>query len=208
MAESPRGLVALAEQSYKNNYRKIMMALWLSMLLSVVLAGFAFYLKSNPAKPQYFATSVNGRTTPLFTLDQPNQSDSAIRQWANQAAIAVYSYNFLNYREELLAASEFFTPSGWRDFVQALDSSNNLKELTQKRLIVSSVSIKQPVILQKGILNGSYSWRVQLVLLVNYQSLSEFSQGTYVVTMLITRVSTANTPLGIGISQFVVGLAN
>lgn len=208
MAESPIALVALRNQFYKDSYRKIMMAVLLSILLNVVLVAFVVYLKSNPPKPKYFATSINGRITPLFPMDQPNQSDSAVRQWANQAAIAAYSYNFLNYREELQAASDFFTPLGWRDFIRALEDSNNLNAVREKRLIVSAVSTKAPVILQQGILNGVYSWRVQLNLLVNYQSPSEFSQETYVVTLLITRVSTLNTPRGIGISQFVVGLAN
>lgn len=45
-------------------------------------------------------------------------------------------------------------------------------------------------------------------ILVTYQSASEFTQQNNVVTMLITRVSTLNSPRGIGISQFVVGPAS
>ncbi len=71
-------------------------------------------------------------------------------------------------------------------------------------MIVSAVATKAPVILQKGILNGRFAWRVQMPLLVTYQSANEFSQANNVVTMLISRVSTLNSPRGIGISQFVV----
>ena len=46
------------------------------------------------------------------------------------------------------------------------------------------------IILQKGVLNGNFSWRVQMPILVTYQSASEFTQQNNVVTMLITRVST------------------
>ncbi|MCK1862760.1 DotI/IcmL/TraM family protein, partial [Legionella pneumophila] len=45
-------------------------------------------------------------------------------------------------------------------------------------------------------LNGRYSWRVQMPILVTYQSASEFTQQNNVVTMLITRVSTLNSPRG------------
>ena len=52
---------------------------------------------------------------------------------------------------------------------------------------------------------GWFIWT--LPLLVTYQSASEFSQQNSVVTMLVTRVSTLNSPRGIGIAQFVVGPA-
>ena len=44
---------------------------------------------------------------------KPNQSDSAALQWANQAAIASFTYNFVNYRDELQVLSGFFTADGW-----------------------------------------------------------------------------------------------
>ena len=74
-------------------------------------------------------------------------------------------------------------------------------------MIVSAVATKAPVILQKGILNGRFAWRVQMPLLVTFQSAVEFSQQQLVVTLLISRVSTLNSPRGIGISQFVAGPA-
>ena len=76
-----------------------------------------------------------------------------------------------------------------------------------KKLIVSAVATKAPVILQKGLLNGVYAWRVQMPLLVTYQSANEFSQQNNVVTILISRVPTLNSPRGIGIAQFIVGPA-
>lgn len=55
---------------------------------------------------------------------------------------------------------------------------------------------------------GVYTWLVQMPLLVTYQSASEFSQQNNIVTMRITRVSTLNSPRGIGIDQFVVAPAS
>jgi intracellular multiplication protein IcmL len=213
MAQEPvteEGVVAvtLRRQFYKDSQRRVMMALLLSMLLNFILGGIFIYIVMNPPEPKYFATTVNGRITPLFPLDQPNQSDSAVLQWANQAAIAAFSYNFVNYRKELQAASGFFTPQGWSEFLRALETSNNLDAVRVKKLVVSAVATRAPIILQKGILNGRYSWRVQMPILVTYQSASEFSQQTNVVTMLITRVSTLNSPRGIGIAQFIVGPAS
>ncbi|MCE0724786.1 MULTISPECIES: type IVB secretion system apparatus protein IcmL/DotI [Legionella] len=207
MAEDALTVVALRNKFYKDSQRKVILALLIALIVNIILAALLVYMITHPPAPKYFATSINGRITPLFPLNEPNQSDSAVLQWANQAAIAAFTYNFVNYRDELQASSGFFTPEGWDQFLNALQQSNNLDAVKAKKLIVSAVATRAPIILQKGVLNGSFSWRVQMPILVTYQSASEFSQQNNVVTMLITRVSTLNSPRGIGISQFVVGPA-
>lgn len=208
MAEDALTAVVLRNNFYRDGQRKMILVLLVSMLANVILASMLIYLVTHPPAPKYFATSINGRIVPLFPLNEPNQSDSAVLQWANQAAIAAFTYNFVNYRTELQASSGFFTADGWDQFLTALQQSNNLDAVKAKKLIVSAVATRAPIILQKGILNGSYAWRVQMPILVTYQSASEFSQQNNVVTMLITRVPTLDSPRGIGISQFVVGPAS
>lgn len=208
MAEDALTVVTLRNKFYKDSQRKVMLALLVALLVNLVMATMLVYILTHPPAPKYFATSINGRITPLFPLNEPNQSDSAVLQWANQAAIAAFTYNFVNYRDELQASSGFFTAEGWDQFLNALQQSNNLDAVKAKKLIVSAVATRAPIILQKGVLNGSYSWRVQMPILVTYQSASEFTQQNNVVTMLISRVSTLNSPRGIGISQFVVGPAS
>ncbi len=207
-AENSANQDALAQVNLRNNFyhdgqRKLMVAFLVSLIANVSLTFTVAYIITHPPAPKYFATSINGRITPLLPLNAPNQSDAAVLQWATQAAMATFSYNFVNYRSELVAASGFFTADGWAQFVSALGSSNNLDAVKAKKLVVSAVATAAPVILQKGILNGRFSWRIQLPLLVTYQSASEFSQQNLNVNMLVTRVDTLNSPRGIGIAQFV-----
>ena len=60
-----------------------------------------------------------------------------------------------------------------------------------------------PVILKRGVLNGVYSWQVQMPMLVTYQSANMNVQQPVLVTMLIKRVNVLNNPAGIAIDQFV-----
>lgn len=188
--------------------QKILLALLGMVVVLFVMGLMLLYMVTHPPEPKYFATSINGRITPLTALTEPNQSDSAVLQWANQAAISAFSYNFVNYRDELQASSGYFTSEGWQQFLDALQQSNNLAQVKAKKLIVSAVATRAPIILQKGVLNGRFSWRVQMPILVTYQSASEFTQQNNVVTMLIARISPLESPRGIGISQFVVGQAS
>ena len=208
MPEEQKEEITLQNKFATDGQKKLMSALLFSVIGVFFLSIFLIFMITHPPQPKYFATSVNGRITPLTALNEPNQSDSAILQWANQAAIASFSYNFVNYQGELLAASTYFTPDGWQQFITALQQSGNLDTVKAKKLIVSAVATRAPIILQKGILNGQYSWRIQMPILVTYQSASEFTQQNNVVTMLVTRISTLESPRGIGISQFVVGPAS
>jgi len=203
MAQDALVTVTLRNEFYRDNSRRVMLVLLLSIILNIAMGGLLFYLINNPPAPRYFATSIDGRITPLFPLDKPNQSDSAVLQWANIAAIASFTYDFVNYRTQLQAASDFFTPKGWTQFLRALESSNNLDAVRSKKLNVSAVATSAPIILRKGLVGGRFALRVRMPLLVTYQSASTYQQERYLITMLITRVSTLNSPRGIGIEQFV-----
>jgi intracellular multiplication protein IcmL len=195
--------VHLRRDFYRDSYRKVVSLLIFSVLIVLILSGGLFYVVTHPPKPQYFATTVNGRIMPLVPLQEPNLSTSALLQWANTAAIAAYTYNFVDYRAALQRASEYFTPEGWSAFMTALKNSNDLNALISKKLIVSAVATGAPVVLARGLLEGRYAWRIQMPMLVTYQSASEFSQQTLLITMLVIRVSTFDSPRGIGINQFV-----
>ncbi|MGE3919446.1 MAG: type IVB secretion system apparatus protein IcmL/DotI [Gammaproteobacteria bacterium] len=203
MADDALELVRLRNDFYRDNYRKIVGILLFAIVIVFILAGALVYQISHPPTPKYFATDIQGRMIRLTPLDQPNLSQSALLQWANLAAVAAFTYNFVNYRQELEAASEFFTPDGWQNFISELQSSNNLKAVIDKKLVVSAVATGAPVILQQGVLDGRYAWRVQMPILVSYQSASQITQQNLVVTMLIIRISTLNSARGIGIEQFV-----
>lgn len=207
MPEDALTQVMMRNAFYRDGHRRILSILFISISANILLLLLFAYVFTHPPEPRYFATSINGRITPLTPMTEPNQSDSAVLQWANQATVAAYSYNFVNYREELQASSGFFTAEGWTQFLDALTKSNNLDAVKAKKLIVSAVATRAPVILQKGVLNGRYSWRIQMPILVTYQSANQFSQQNNVVTLLITRVNPLNSPRGIGIAQFVVGPA-
>ncbi|EKD74639.1 MAG: hypothetical protein ACD_44C00373G0001 [uncultured bacterium] len=208
MAEDAIEAVRLRNDFYRDNHRKVMIALLVAILIIIMLSSVLTYVVTHPPPPKYFATSIDGRIIPLIPLSQPNMPTSALLLWANQAATAAFTYDFVNYRQALQTASDYFTSAGWRDFLNALTSSNNLSAVLTKKLVVSSTATAAPVVLQQGELNGVYAWRVQLPMVITYQSASQVAQQNVLVTMLVTRVSTLNSARGVGISQFVVSSTN
>ena len=195
--------VKLRNNFYRDNYRRVVTCLLLCFVLILFLVGIIFYMITHVPTPKYFATTADGRIEQLVPLDRPNQSDATIVQWANEAAVAAYSFNFVDYRERLQEASEYFTPTGWRSYLAQLAQSNNLSAIKSRKMIMHSVATGAPVILQQGIIDGQYSWQVQMPMLVVLETASQKVQQPLTITMMITRVSTLENPKGVAIAQFV-----
>src|SRR3990167_10591649 len=192
MADDPLQVVQLRNDFYRDNYRRVMLALLSAIVVMMVLVLVLLYVVAHPPSPKYFATYPDGRIMPLVPLNEPNMPQPALLEWANEAATAAFTYDFGNYREALQAASQYFTPDGWRDFMNQLSSSTNLNAVITKKLVVKATATGAPVILQEGLLNGVYAWRVTMPMVIVYESASQVAQQNVIVTMLITRVSTLN----------------
>lgn len=188
---------------YRDNYRRVIIAVLLSIMIIASLIAALAYIITHPPQPQYFATTIQGRITPVVPLDQPNLPPSAVLQWANSAAIASYTYNFQDYRAELQAASDFYTPTGWTNFLDALSKSNNLTSVISKKLVVSAVATGAPTILDQGVIDGIYTWKVQMPILVTYQNVNQVAQQPVMITLIIQRVSTLSSFRGIGIASLI-----
>lgn len=195
-------VVRLRNNFYKDSYRRVLLALVLMVLLNVTLTALLYYVITNRPKPEYFATTSDGKVIRMYALSEPLVTPAELLQWTTIAATSVNTYNFVNWRKELQSASEYFTPTGWREFQDSLKTSNNLETITSKKLSVSAVATGAPVILDQGLIGNVYKWKVQIPLLLTYESASTNLSQPVVATMLVTRVSTLDTPKGIAIDAF------
>lgn len=196
--------IYLRNAFYRDNYRRLMVILVISFMTLMMLVGGLLYTIIYPPAPRYFAVSPDGKLTPLIPMTEPNLSNAALLQWATQAVVSAFSYNYVNYREALQGLRDNFTEKGWANFSAALNDSNNLSAVINKKLIVSAVPTGVPVIIEQGLKNGIYTWRVQIPLLVTYQSASELIPQSFKIDLLIVRLSTLQSVRGIGIQQLIM----
>jgi intracellular multiplication protein IcmL len=136
-------------------------------------------------------------------LTQPCLATESILVFANEAVVSAYSYDFVNYKQQLDHTSHYFTTDGWQSFKLALDNSNNLNKVIEKKLVVYAVAQGSPVILSQGVVNNKFTWKVQMPTLITYQAANEQVQQHLVVTMIIVRTNSSEGMRGLGISSFV-----
>lgn len=187
---------------YRDNYRRILAILLFLSAISVFMVAALGVIEISRPQPKYYATLSNGRIVPIQALSEPTVTSNYIMQWAALAVRAAYNLDFVNYQTQLQGAAPYFTADGWNAFNNALTGAGVLGSLQTNKLIMSAVVSESPIVLDRAIIGGRYTWHVQVPLLVTYSSASENKKQTIIVTLTIMRVSSLDTPQGIQINNF------
>ncbi|MEO0394159.1 MAG: type IVB secretion system apparatus protein IcmL/DotI [Pseudomonadota bacterium] len=195
--------VMMRHEFYRDRFRWMLYALVAMSIGNIFAAYTIYYLANDRPEPRYFATRTDGALIRLVPLNEPMLTQSAILSWAGKASTDAFTFDFVNFRQQLQEAAQAFTPDGWRSFLQALEDSRNLDAVRSRKLIVNAALQGAPVILTEGVVNGVYSWRIEMPIVVAYRSANEVQRQNLLVNMTVSRVPTLEFPEGVGITQFV-----
>lgn len=197
--------VALLQQFYRDNHARMMFFCLMLLLIASISVLFNIFQFLNRPSAKYFAVSPEGKFE-MTPLDRPNLSTESLLQWATEAASSSYNYDFVNYREKIQQVRSYFTPQGYQHYIDALKQSRTIDTIIEKKLVVSAVPTGAPVILKEAEIksSGRWAWQVQMPMLISYQSANEVIKQEIVLTLLIVRVDTLESPKGVGIAQFIV----
>src|SRR3990167_3289778 len=94
-------LILTRNQYYRRLYLLTLAAFVLSVVTIISLFGVFVFIKRGLVRPLYFATNSIGQLIPIIPVDQPNMDDEAIKAWAADAVTHTYSYDYVNYHEQL-----------------------------------------------------------------------------------------------------------
>lgn len=203
MASARQKSVTKPTNFYRKLYPIVMSILVGAIALILVLVSILLYQVSHPPVPQFNAFSPNGKSIGLTAFDEPNYLPTTLTRWASKAAVAAYTFDFVNYNKQIDAARPYFTDSGWAGYRDSVSSL--VQSIVQKQIFVNGVVSGAPVISNQGPLPGKgYSWRMQMPFLVTFQSSEATEHQDFFVIMTIVKVPTSVDPTGIGIDQFLM----
>lgn len=195
-------LIILRNAFYRDNYRRAFIALILVVLVNCGLLGTIIFKVMNPPKPQYFAITDDGRMINWHPLSDPVVTDDFVLQWATTAVRKSFSLDHIHWRQQLEDASPYFTPQGWRFFLQSLKKSNNLDTLTSLKMVSDAVVSGAPQIVEKAVLDGVYAWKIQMPVLVTYSNIAKSIPMPMMVTLIVLRVPVEQSAYRIAINNF------
>ena len=188
---------------YKQRYPQLFyVAMILLGLLMLLLAIVSYQITSRPL-PSYYASLPDGETKYIRPYTEPNLLPDTILRWASKAATSAYTFDFVNYNQQINAVRPFFNEAGWKDYLASVRPL--IETIIQRQLFVYGVVSGTPVISNQGPLPGKgYVWQIQIPFLVTYQAAETASKRRFYIRMNLVRVPTTDNPQGIGIDQFVM----
>lgn len=192
--------VKLRNEFYRDSFRRVVFILFISGIINIIMALSIIYLVYTKPKPSYFATFDNGTIVELHALSSPVTTDNAVINWVSSAIPSLNSLDFINYRRQIEQNRHFFTDYGWKEYIKAFQTQ--IDKIKNNQYVVSGALSGVPVIVQKGVLNGKYSWKIQVPVIINYQKGSKVETNNVYWSILVQRNNEFNNEI-FGISQII-----
>ena len=194
----------LAREAYTRERHYFLMRVILCLVLALVVnAGAVLYLATRPPVNHYFTTDKDGRIMPITPVNQPIGSLADLETWVANSVVKAYTVDFANYRVSMDEAQRNFTGAGWRGFRNALDSSGFLQTVVDKKYVTTAVPTSAPIKLDEGLIEGRYAWKLQMPLLVTFQSQTGSQSQSLMINIIVVREPEAQNPRGLGIAQLI-----
>jgi intracellular multiplication protein IcmL len=135
---------------------------------------------------------------------KPGVANEVVSVWANEALMTTLNYSYVNYQEQFQTASTYFTKEAWKNYLETLRISKTLVRVEKEQMVASATIQGAPIISDSGVVNGRYTWKVQMPVLLSYQNARQHLKQSGVVTMIITRVDGQLGVRGLAIDQLLI----
>jgi intracellular multiplication protein IcmL len=202
--KKPLDTVITRNLFYRDGYRNLTrLAIIQGLVIIVLLLALTMTILLSKPQDRFFATTADGRLVRMVALDEPNLNDAALVSWVARASSDVMTFGFHDYQKRMQDNSIYFTRRGWQSFTEALQKSRIVETVEKNQQIVTAAPQKAPVIIQQGMVNGLYRWIIEMPLIVTYQAGATQQSSTINVQLVVVRVSTLDSPSGVGIQQWI-----
>ena len=204
MVEEGKSVVELRDDFYRDSFGKMTLIIFSFCLAIGLLVAMSFYLYLAKPLPVTFAVADEWRVRPPVPLDQPYLSVPDMLQWVGDVVPKVFVYDFNRYNDQLKVASQYFTPEGWKIFLNQLNIYANYNNVQTYKQFITSAPAGAPFILNQGLLSGKYAWWVQMPITLSYQGNNQSAEKTLTLQVLLVRVSTLDNLIGVAIDNVIV----
>lgn len=175
-----------------------------SGLLAVSVTGNIVQLITEKP-PVYFGLTQEMSLLPMLPLSAPMVNDAALKSWAATAVSDMFNMDFVNWRERISNSRQYLTRKAFLGFAASLDKEGHLATIRQYRAVMHGVVSGPPVIVASGEVSGVRTWELEVPFSLSYETSAEvLSAQKFIVSLRVQRVSTAEYPKGIAISQLLI----
>ncbi|MDR1871592.1 MAG: DotI/IcmL/TraM family protein [Deltaproteobacteria bacterium] len=181
---------------------QIVFALAIACLILGSILGVETLLEN---KPNYFGVSSDLNVVKVAPSKEPLLSPDNLLTWTSQAVSGALSLNFLHWRQQLMDARENFSEYGFSSFARSLEEGGHIRKIVAERLNLTCALAGTPVITDTKVLGDRYTWKVELPVIISYQSSTGVVASQNLIAMVtVQRAAMTQKNKGVEIQQIVL----
>jgi hypothetical protein len=167
--------------------------------VSIALA----YVMTRPPETLSYLMDEDGRVVKLESERNPSLTETEVLNWAAKKISDIHKLSFSDYVDHIQSQRADFTDQAFIEYQKALLASKSLEKVKSDRLVMWSEPKEAPKIIEAKVVNGIYTWVVQMKI-IQYLGGGEYiANGTEMTsTMVIERTSRARNLSGVVISKY------
>lgn len=197
---------ARARTLYEFNRYSIVLFIFIFIRFAFDIVSAVTFITQN-VPPRYVAVDNQMRYFSPIPLSIHSKSDADIQSYVITNMSNLFSYDYVNYQNQLERNQDIFTGNGWLTFLDSMQKSFLVRTVVEKRLISTYHNVNMPKIIQRGVETRDGQkiayWWVETVGQINYVG-ERNSNNQVRIRLKIERVSTLIKEDGIGISQLLM----
>jgi hypothetical protein len=173
----------------------------------IILAALGFVIMilfvKNPS-PIGFATNQNYQIIAPVPLDKPSISPAALNNWINEAVELAFNFNYANQSAIVPRLKDYMSDQSIAIYNALFEQNEFLRQLTDKKLIVSVLARSAPNQVESGVVEGRYAQKFTMDVEFLYTNNQFRKNERKQLVFLILRVLEMENPLGVTIYRFEV----
>ncbi len=190
---------------YKKRTDTLIIAVLVSLVAILILAGIISYMVFNKTKPVYFAQKEDLTITQMVPLDEPYLIDASVAQWAADCTRKTFSLDFSHIQEDLSNARICYVQKAFEQLLKVMEKEGIIDLIKTEHLNTEMTITTPAVVTKRGVVDGVMAWIIEFKFILSFFS----SQGLantqkMVAQVVVQRTKTTDYPKGVIIRQLIV----
>ncbi len=184
-----------------------LISLWLAFILNV----FMTFGSEETPPARLFSVKKKGDGFDMSqiaevprTLPTAHHTFKNVSSWVKDAIGETYSLGFSNFDKQVVDVEKYFTTEGYESYKKALVSSKVEANVKNKKIEISILPLKEPVLINSGVYNETEFWRFRTKVLISYFGGKEPVRQKYYLEMLVRRVPSYVSSKSLAIHEYVM----
>ncbi len=160
-------VVVLSQKFFQTLYYQSSLIFMMSIATTVFSIIFYLFLSNKPVEPQYISIDDTGRLFQPAPLNECKH-ESEVKKFMIEAVKRLYKYDYINYNDQVMQASNYFTEKGWNAYVEQLRKEQTIEKVRESQSIASTDITSNPFVLKTYQVNNACVVEMQMPVNINY----------------------------------------